>query len=60
MNGKAQRTTWKNFPIVNPKRIEINLQFTEEQFKKLILGFTPKAKEAMLLSMKRKWKSMKN
>jgi ADP-ribosyl-[dinitrogen reductase] hydrolase len=45
MDEIATRATWKNEPIENPKRIEIALHFTEEQFSKLKLGLIPHAME---------------
>jgi len=37
----AIRSTWKNEPIVDAKRIKIALQFTEEQYSKLKKGLIP-------------------
>ena len=41
MDNPATRTTWKNQPIVEAKRIKIALHFTEEQFLKLKKGLIP-------------------
>jgi ADP-ribosyl-[dinitrogen reductase] hydrolase len=41
MDKIATRTTWKNEPMVNPKRIDLSLQFTDEQFSKLTNGLIP-------------------
>lgn len=41
MDEIATKDSWENTPIQNPKRIEINLLFTEEQFLKLKLGLLP-------------------
>jgi len=41
MNDTATRKTWQNFPIDNPKRIAINLQFTDRQLEKLTKGLIP-------------------
>ncbi len=41
----AIRTTWKNFPIDNPKRIDIALHFTDKQFSKLTNGLIPQQME---------------
>jgi ADP-ribosylglycohydrolase len=38
MNKIATKDTWKNHPIDNPKRIAIDLHFTDKQFSKLITG----------------------
>ena len=42
MPQKHQR---KNFPIDVPHKIAIDLSFNEEQYQKLILGFSPKEME---------------
>ena len=41
----ASRTTWNNLPIDHPKRIGINLHFTERQFRRLIRGLIPQQME---------------
>jgi len=41
MDKTATRTTWKIEPIVDAKRIKIELYFTEEQFLKLKKGLIP-------------------
>jgi ADP-ribosyl-[dinitrogen reductase] hydrolase len=41
MNEIATRTTWQNFPIDNPKRIEFSIHFTDRQFLKLVNGLIP-------------------
>ena len=41
----ATRTSWKNEPIDNPKRIALSLHFTEEQFAKLREGLIPEQME---------------
>lgn len=45
MNKIATKETWKNIPIDNPKRIDIDLLFTDKQFSKLIKGFIPQQME---------------
>lgn len=45
MTTIASRTSWKNLPIDNPKRIDIHLQFTAEQFTKLTAGLIPEEME---------------
>lgn len=45
MNEPATNSTWMNLPIDQPKRIEIDLHFTEAQFSKMTLGFIPKEME---------------
>lgn len=45
MDKVATRATWKNEPIDNPKRIEISLRFTDEQFLKLKRGLIPQQME---------------
>lgn len=45
MDKVATRKTWKNEPIDNPKRIEISLRFTDEQFLKLTRGLIPQQME---------------
>lgn len=41
MDKTATRSTWKNEPIVDGKRIKISLHFTEEQFLNLKKGLIP-------------------
>jgi ADP-ribosyl-[dinitrogen reductase] hydrolase len=41
MNETATKETWNNIPIVNPKRIDIDLFFTDKQFSKLKNGLIP-------------------
>ncbi|WP_396168917.1 ADP-ribosylglycohydrolase family protein [Flavobacterium sp.] len=45
MNEIATKITWLNLPIDNPKRIEIDLQFTEKLFSKLTNGLIPNQME---------------
>jgi ADP-ribosylglycohydrolase len=45
MNETATKETWKNIPIDNPKRIDIDLLFTDKQFSKLINGLIPQQME---------------
>jgi ADP-ribosylglycohydrolase len=45
MNEIATKETWKNMPIENPKRIVIDLLFTDEHFSKLTRGLIPKEME---------------
>ena len=45
MKKIATKETWKNIPIDNPKRIDIDLQFTEKQFLKLTMGLIPQQME---------------
>jgi len=45
MNETATKETWKNIPIDNPKRIDIDLLFTEKQFSKLKNGLIPQQME---------------
>ena len=45
MNEKATKETWKNIPIDNPKRIDIDLIFTDKQFSKLTMGLIPQQME---------------
>lgn len=37
----AIRSAWQNIPIDDPKRIDIDFHFTEEQFSKIIRGLIP-------------------
>lgn len=41
MEETASRTSWKNHPIDQPKRIEIDLFLTNKQFSKLVKGLIP-------------------
>jgi ADP-ribosylglycohydrolase len=41
----ATKETWKNTPIGNPKRIAIDLKFTEQQFSELTMGLIPEEME---------------
>ena len=41
MKEIATKSSWQNHPIDNPKRIDIDLQFTAEQFSKLTYGLIP-------------------
>ena len=41
----ATKTSWQNHPIDNPKRIDIDLQFTDDQFSKLFRGLIPRQME---------------
>jgi hypothetical protein len=45
MNEIATKGTWKNTPIDNPKRIDIDLVFTVKQFSKLRMGLIPQQME---------------
>jgi hypothetical protein len=45
MDEIAKWTTWKNQPIDNPKRIDISLSFSENEFLKLTKGLIPKQME---------------
>ena len=45
MNKTATNETWKNVPIDNPKKIDIDLLFTEKQFSKLKNGLIPQQME---------------
>lgn len=45
MNEIAIKTSWNNYPIDNPKKIEIELFFTDKQFSKLTKGLIPKQME---------------
>lgn len=45
MNETAERTSWKNYPIDNPKRITIDLRFTESQLLRLKKGLIPQQME---------------
>lgn len=45
MNETATKETWKNIPIDNPKRIHIDLKFTDKQFSKLTMGLIPQEME---------------
>lgn len=48
MTDIATSKIWKHEPINNPKRIDIELHFTESQFSKLTKGLIP-------LEMEEKW-----
>jgi ADP-ribosylglycohydrolase len=41
----ATKKTWKNFPIENPHRIEINLHFSDKELAKLKKGLIPQQME---------------
>jgi ADP-ribosylglycohydrolase len=45
MSEIATKTSCKNFPIDNPKQIDIDLYFTDKQFSKLTKGLVPQAME---------------
>ncbi len=45
MKQTATKTTWKNQPINNPKRISIIMNFTNRQFSKLTIGLIPQQME---------------
>jgi len=45
MEEIATKTTWKNEPINNPKRIEISLRFTDKQYNRIIKGLIPQQME---------------
>lgn len=45
MKQTAIKTTWKNGPIENPKRIDIDLHFSEKHFSKLAKGLIPQQME---------------
>ena len=45
MDNIATSTTWKNIPIDRPKRIDIQLHFTNEEFLKLSIGLIPQQME---------------
>jgi len=45
MKETATKETWNNIPIVNPKRIDIDLFFTDKQFSKLKNGLIPQQME---------------
>jgi len=45
MDKIATKTTWQNHPIDNPKRIDIDLQFTDKQYSKLFRGLIPQQME---------------
>ncbi len=45
MNETATKKTWKNIPIDNPKRIDIDLLFTDKQYAKLTKGLIPQQME---------------
>ncbi len=41
----ATRNSWSNQPIDNPKRVDLSLRFTHEQFTKLSEGLIPEQME---------------
>lgn len=41
----ANKSSWKNSPMVNPKSVEIDLQFSEKDFSKITRGYLPQAME---------------
>jgi hypothetical protein len=43
--GFATKASWKNLPMDNPKRIEIDLKLTEDQFLKVSRGLIPEEME---------------
>ncbi len=45
MKKTATRLSWKITPIDLPKRLELSLQFTDEQYQKLKKGFIPRVME---------------
>ena len=45
MNETATKSTWENHPIDNPKRIDIDLQFSDKHFSKLTKGLIPQQME---------------
>ena len=45
MTKPATRSKWKNTPIVQPHRIEINLRFSKEQFARIKKGLIPRQME---------------
>ncbi|MBS9525528.1 hypothetical protein KI659_16040 [Litoribacter alkaliphilus] len=45
MEKLVTKDSWKNSPIDQPKRIEMELPLTEGQFEKLKRGFVPKQME---------------
>jgi ADP-ribosyl-[dinitrogen reductase] hydrolase len=45
MAGKATRASWQNIPIDDPKRIDISLRFTDDQFSSLTKGLIPEEME---------------
>lgn len=45
MSEIATKQTWKNTPIDNPKRIDIDLLFTDQQRARLIKGIVPQQME---------------
>jgi hypothetical protein len=45
MSEIATKTTWKNFPIDKPRRIEFYMNFTDQQFSKLSNGLIPQQME---------------
>lgn len=45
MDKIATKTTWQNHPIDKPKRIDIDLQFTDKQYSRLSRGLVPQQME---------------
>lgn len=45
MKKTAKKTDWKTFPIDTPKKIDIDLHFSQTQFEKVSKGFIPKQME---------------
>lgn len=45
MEKTATKASWENYPMDNPKRIELELHFTDKQFSKLIKGLIPEQME---------------
>ena len=45
MSKIETKKTWQNFPIDNPKRIDIDLYFSDKHFSKLTKGLIPKEME---------------
>ncbi len=45
MSEIATKTTWQNHPIDNPKRINIDILFTDKQFSKMSNGLIPQQME---------------
>jgi hypothetical protein len=45
MEEIATRTTWNNLPMTNPKRIGIELHFTNEQYDQIKKGLIPEQME---------------
>ncbi|MCL2645933.1 MAG: hypothetical protein FWD61_02885 [Phycisphaerales bacterium] len=45
MSETATKTSWTNNPIKQPKKIKVNLSFSEEQYRALCKGFVPQEME---------------